>query len=1248
MKGLLGRWSKRLAILLLCLVLISVLALGWLLGSRSGAQQILVWAASEGVQAAEVEGHLLGRLVLRQLQLQRPEVEGEIDELIVSWQPWQLLYGQVRIDEISLRGARLQLADSPAAEPDTPLTLPAIQLPLRLDLQRLQLAEVTLYPAAAQPLYLRSAQLRAAFDQQGLLIQQLQLDYPPLQAQLQAELQPWQDYPLQAQLSWQLDLAAQGQLQGHGQLQGTLAQQLTLSQQLEGLAQASLWLQLYHPLAEPSWQVNASLQELDWAKLAPQLAESQAQLKLLAEGDLHQYQAELQAQAILPEVGPSQLQVELQGDSQQLQLQQLLVTLADSPARLLAQGQLQGLDTEPQLQLQGQWQQLGYPLAEPLYRSASGRWQLTGSLQQFEASLEAVVAATDLPEAKLSWQGQGDTSGLNRMQLQVDTLGGQLQSRGSVSWQPQLAWQQQLELSQLQPGKHWPELSGTLGGRLLTQGKLATEGVEASLEIVELQGEWQKQPLSGRGLLHYHPGGLRIEQLDLALGQTKLAAHGRLEQQWALQWQLQAPSLAKVLPQMAGQLQASGKLTGSQQAPHLQAQVDGQKLVISGQQLQQLSANVALDMRPGQPANVQLVANKLILAGERWQQLSLDMQGTLEQHQIKLMLQGEPLTTQLHATGGWQQQQWQGQLQQWQLQSADMGQWSLAQAVTIKASAAQAGLQQPLCLLPLRPASAARLCLEGQWSVAEGSQAKLGLSALPLSLLSPYLPGSTAIEGELSMTADLQQQAGQAPRYQAQLQLSPSRFKLTDPKLQVALAQTRLSVQGSQDNVDAQLALKLPDVGGNLNATFSVKGLSREAKLQGEVLARLDDLGLVSVLAPQVQIKQGYLAADLQLAGRLQAPLIQGQLGLYQGLLEIPQAGLVLQELGLTLAPVTPGSATLQLQGQARSGQGLVRLHGELEPQASRGWLTLQGEDFQAYATQDIQAWISPNLRLDWQPQLTLVRGELLIPKAMISPPDLSSATTSSSDTVIVDGSTPEVRGESSRLDVEIRLRLGDQVWVDAFGFNGRLQGELEVRERGRGPRGTGTIEVASGEYELYGQKLSISRGGLVYTGGPLDNPGLDIRALRQVEQVEVGALVSGTLRQPSLKLISQPSMPDASILSYLLLGRAPGTSSGAEQSMLLRAAMALTMKGGNSITQKIATNLNVDELGFDGGEGLGEAAFFIGKYLSPQLYIKYGVGLLEPASQFLIRYKLTDNISFESQTGTNASGADVFYSIEK
>jgi autotransporter translocation and assembly factor TamB len=87
-------------------------------------------------------------------------------------------------------------------------------------------------------------------------------------------------------------------------------------------------------------------------------------------------------------------------------------------------------------------------------------------------------------------------------------------------------------------------------------------------------------------------------------------------------------------------------------------------------------------------------------------------------------------------------------------------------------------------------------------------------------------------------------------------------------------------------------------------------------------------------------------------------------------------------------------------------------------------------------------------------------------------------------------------------------------------------------------PWGRGELRVVDGTFGAFGQRLEIETGRLIYTGGPLENPGLEIRAVRRVDQVTAGALVRGTLQEPEITLYSDPPMPSAEVLSYLTLGK--------------------------------------------------------------------------------------------------------------
>jgi len=76
--------------------------------------------------------------------------------------------------------------------------------------------------------------------------------------------------------------------------------------------------------------------------------------------------------------------------------------------------------------------------------------------------------------------------------------------------------------------------------------------------------------------------------------------------------------------------------------------------------------------------------------------------------------------------------------------------------------------------------------------------------------------------------------------------------------------------------------------------------------------------------------------------------------------------------------------------------------------------------------------------------------------------------------------------------------------------------------------------------------------------------------------------------------------------------------------------------------------DFGVDDIGVADDATLGGAAFTIGKYLSPKLYLSYGVGIFDPGEVVTLRYLMSRRWNFEAQNATTGSRAGINYRIEK
>jgi translocation and assembly module TamB len=228
-----------------------------------------------------------------------------------------------------------------------------------------------------------------------------------------------------------------------------------------------------------------------------------------------------------------------------------------------------------------------------------------------------------------------------------------------------------------------------------------------------------------------------------------------------------------------------------------------------------------------------------------------------------------------------------------------------------------------------------------------------------------------------------------------------------------------------------------------------------------------------------------------------------------------------------------------------------------------------------------------------------------------------------------------ESRGrKTTKAVVDLSLDLGENVHLRGRGLDVWLSGALRVHTTAQGElRGVGTIDARRGLFTAYGQRLEIDRGRL-YFNGPLNNPGLDFVAMRKRQTVEAGVSVSGTLSQPLVRVVSNPSLPEGEALSWLILGRAPSQAGAGQLSALPLATGALLGKAGAPLAQA----LHLDEVGVRSGDAVSQQFVTLGKRISDRLYLAFEQSIGGTESLLRLEMTLTQRTALRAQTGRTSS----------
>ena len=420
--------------------------------------------------------------------------------------------------------------------------------------------------------------------------------------------------------------------------------------------------------------------------------------------------------------------------------------------------------------------------------------------------------------------------------------------------------------------------------------------------------------------------------------------------------------------------------------------------------------------------------------------------------------------------------------------------------------------------------------------------------------------------------------------------------------------------------------------------------------VQASLDGRIDDIAFARAFTPQVDSLAGRVTLDAEIGGTLGDPDLVGGLRLEDGAIRMPLLGALYRDIQLAARGDRAGA--LAVSGRMRSGDGELTIEGRtpVRPTVENpGRLTIRGTDFEAMNTGEVHAVVSPTLEVGVAGDSINVSGDVRLPLLAIELSEIPEFAVAPSDDVIFIDDSLAARRAVWKLAADVRVELGDSASFKGFNFTAELGGALRAMQNPDEPaRGSGAIVIEQGNYKAYGQDLTITQGRVRFAGGPVNNPSLDIRATRTADDGTVaGLLIAGTLKTPRVTIFSEPAMSQNMALSYIVLGRAPGAGGGSDGSLVSKAATSLGLRGGNLIAGTLGKGIGLDDATIETEGDLQKASFVAGRYLSPSLYVSYGIGLFDPISTLRLRYIVSDKFTLQAERGA-ATGADVLFRIER
>ena len=1245
------------------LVLLGLLLVYWLLQTVAGRDVLLAQVVARlpvgaSLTWSEVDGPVAGPLTLRDVDFRYDDIHFTAERAYLEPDLRPLLGRKLRLDALELSNASLNLAksDEPFELPSWPDSLPQIEMPLAIQADAISIDGLRI-TSGGEPM-IDIARIRGGIEIANgeFKATQLAVDSDMGDFRVDGKYVPANDYATnvtatailpapRGRTPASLGLVARGDL-GHMEVA------------VAGRAPKPLRAMLvFNGRTDPTWDASVRSDALELVLLAPALADSTIEPLTLdftarGKGGNADLQGRLQTGEQIVELAPSKVKLE----DQVLVVSPLVVKAFGGEARLTGTADFREPDNQ-KLNFSIFAQDLTWTPAEDPNTAGSApvpitlkeaRMGLAGTLQAWAAIGRADIEREG-QQAALQFDVRGNESAAQIQQLQARTPGGTLGVEGQVAWAPQLQWDARATLDGFDPGYFAPGWDGKLTGNFASAGRQldppagapvgSTGPLQATLDLPSLKGTLRQRALSAQGKFALQ-GDQGEGRLNLSLGGSKVTASGKIGDRLDIDARFEPLQLSDLLPGADGGLRGQVQVKGTRDAPDISADLSGNNLHWDDWSAESISLKGSLPWR-GDNGALALQGSQ-INVGMLLERLDVQAQGSISNLRLAAKTHNEMGAIDLQGSLRQQGDQWRGELSALRIAPVKGDPWSLRAPSTFNINGANFGLTDTC----LGAATGGGLCASADWP-REG--VKVRGDALPLALVQPWLPPNSGrrmyLRGELTLDAQIRPR-GNAWEGHAEVRSPEGGIRLGDNARGELLRYDQFSIKLDMTpaRIDGFLGMGFQG-NGFVNARVQT-GWDANAPLNGELYLNMARLYWLELFSPDIVRPTGLIEGHVSLRGTRGQPSLGGEARLSSFKGEFPALGLNFEQGKGSFVAQPDGSA--KITAQANSGQGTLYVDGGLSwfGDAQPLQLNIHGENVLLANTSELRVVANPDLDFTLAGTTMQLRGSVHVPEADIDLERLDRGTSVSEDVVVLDPVDPEEE-PTSPLDMDLTVSLGDKVKMAGFGLKGALTGKMQVWAKpGREMTANGGLEV-SGRYKAYGQDLTISRGQLTWNYNPVSDPRINIRAERHIGDVTAGIDVTGRAQQPRADVWSNPSMSQSEALGYLVLGRSL-TGATSDQTQQVTAASAALSAGSGLIASQLGAKLGLDDAGVSQSRALGGSVIGVGKYISPKLYVGYGVSLVGSGSVLTLKYLLSRGFDVEVESSTVENRGSLNWRKEK
>ncbi|WP_201509860.1 translocation/assembly module TamB domain-containing protein [Psychrobacter alimentarius] len=924
-----------------------------------------------------------------------------------------------------------------------------------------------------------------------------------------------------------------------------------------------------------------------------------------------------------------------------------------------------------------------------------------GKLQRFAVNFDGILDAEQLPAGKLTIDASGDSQLIRIKRLRHVGAAGSIDAKGTIDVRQGIAWDIDAVMDRFNLGYFLKDTPSLITGTIKTDGRWSDTQQTINVDQINLRGMLKGQTLSAKGSLaakmrlpkdlagyfkrlqtqdaqaQYRQVNALIDSLNadnlvLRWGDNYITANGNAKQ---LQAKINITSLDQLSDKLTGKVTGGATLAqpAGQALPTIYIDLVGERLALPGFVLRQGRVRGKLVNLANSPSQLIVTAEGLDAAGQSFKRINVTFNGTERSHIVDLGVANDQLDINARLKGGFNRNNlsWSGVIGRGRIKSkyATLNQLQPAQLI-VNLPNNQNGKNDDLKVQLAAHCWQAsdqtgKLCLrENLVASPDKGEVNVALQNLDTSLFSVFLPKDIEWQAKINGKAIVGWQKGRPPTINTTLYSDNGKIGLIQDgdSAPVSLPYKRVSL----------IALSVPEgikLRTDINTGRGARGYAEVVvdpykapkPISGALVLNELNLAVFKPFLPGMRVLEGNITMAGGLGGTLETPQFYGDVKLANGRIAMLDLPVNLTNIN-TEAKIRGTQATID--GSFKSGTGNGTLTGTVNwQQKLQAKLSIVGERLVITQPPLLVAEINPDVDIIVRPtdRYVDIKGAVTVPSATIRPPEASEdIITQTEDAVVLDrrliGNINDVLAVSKpwSINADVGVDLGDDINFRGFGAVIPLAGAINITQSGTGVmRARGVVQVSRRtSVGIFGQNLDLNYGQVRFNGDVM-KPNLSIEAVKEISGKTVGVRVKGSTESPNIVVFNNAGLTQQQAMNALVTGRIDNRSATqiSEQGFksqvtnnLAAAGLNFGLGGTRNLTNQIGQAFGFQSLTVDASGSSEDTNVNVTGYVSPDLYIRYGVGVFNAQNSLSVRYQLTRRIYVEA-TSAVENVVDVVYS---